>query len=70
MRYVVIDKETRSAYYVTDTGGISSLIKRSVHTIHNWFRKGVVYKDDGVYEIYRGVSVIKSRRRNIKNFTK
>jgi hypothetical protein len=67
MQYIVIDKEDKKAFEVTDVPGVSRLIKRKNDTIHSWFRKGKTYHSDSRYEVFKGFGRVKSRKKNLNN---
>jgi hypothetical protein len=67
LHYIVADKEEGKAYLVTDVIGVSEIIGRNKHTVHSWFRNGKTYHKYGKYCIFKGYSVIKSRRMNLNN---
>jgi hypothetical protein len=67
MHYIVIDKENKIAYQVTDVPGVNEVTKRKENTIHSWFRKGKTYRNDSKFEVFKGFKVIKSKRKNLNN---
>jgi mevalonate pyrophosphate decarboxylase len=67
MQYIIIDKDVKRAFKVTDVTGVSELIKRNKHTIHSWFRKGKTYHNDSKYDVFKGFNEIKSKRKNLNN---
>lgn len=67
MSYILIDKKAKKGYVLSDLVQVSGLIKRSYHTVKNWFRNGKTYYGCGSYEICKGYTEMKSPNRNVGN---
>ena len=67
MSYLLIDKKAKRGYVMSDLVIVSGHIKRSYHTVKNWFRNGKTYYGCASYEITKGYTEMKSPNRNVGN---